>query len=135
MTPSADSNLSVYLEQCSEDGYLSTSLESIVPWFGCLLSALSFAHRLKITHRDIKLSNILIKDGQIYLADFGEAKDFLETATSTSSYLMCGTPVYRAPEVTPGNPRGLPANVFSLDCVFTEILTICSKRSLRDYQT
>jgi serine/threonine protein kinase len=135
MEPSADYNLRGYLDKCCEDGHPPNTLETITPWFGCLLHALAFAHARKITHRDIKPANILVKNGQVFLADFGEAKDFSQLAMSmTSNYMMCGTPVYRAPEVTPGNPRGLPADVFSLGCVFSEMLTVCSGRSLTDYQ-
>ncbi|PVH73323.1 kinase-like protein, partial [Cadophora sp. DSE1049] len=89
-----------------------------------LIHAIAFAHVRKISHRDIKPSNILIKAGHIYLADFGKAKDFSQYATSiTSNDFECGTPIYRAPDVTPGNPRGLSADIFSLRYVFSEMLT------------
>ena len=133
MWPSADYNLGVYLEDCCKDGCPDDNLKAIVPWFGCLLSALDFAHRLKIVHRDIKPSNILVKNQRVYLADFGEAKDNSLCAT-TSHALVFGTPVYRAPEILPGNPRGFPADIFSLGCVFSEMLTVYSQRTLTEYR-
>jgi serine/threonine protein kinase len=135
MKPAGDCDLRVYLESCTRDGNPEGALRNILPWFGCLLDALAFAHRLHVTHRDIKPSNILIKEKQVYLADFGLAKDFTLHGTSkTSNYFVCGTPVYRAPEVKPENPRGRPADVFSLGCVFSEMLTVYCERSLEDFQ-
>ncbi|KKA22722.1 hypothetical protein T310_3265 [Rasamsonia emersonii CBS 393.64] len=135
MNPVGDCDLRVYLENCTRDRNPAGALQNILPWFGCLLDALSFAHRLHVTHRDIKPSNILIKENQVYLADFGLAKDFTQYGTSkTSNFFVCGTPVYRAPEVRPDNPRGRQADVFSLGCVFSEMLTVCCGRSLDDFQ-
>ena len=99
------------------------------------MDALAFAHRLNITHRDIKPSNILIKDYQVFLADFGSAKTFtLQETSKTSNYYVCGTPVYYAPESKADNPRGRQADVFSLGCVFSEMLTVCCGRSLEAFQ-
>ena len=135
MQPVADCDLRYFLEQCVEEDYPEATLKQITPWFGCLLDTLSYAHGLKIVHQDIKPNNILVKDQQVYLADFGLAKDFSFRSTSkTSSNLVCGTPVYRAPEVRPGTPRGPLADVFALGCVFSEMLTVRSRRSLDDYQ-
>lgn len=131
----AESNLTAYLDKCSDFQYPESLLKDIPPWFGCLLNAIDFVHTLKIMHGDIKPSNILIKGGQIYLADFGEAKDFSQQANSmTSNSQIFGTAVYRAPEVTPGNLRGYEADMFSLGCVFSEMLSICSKKSLAEFQ-
>lgn len=135
MEPCADMNLGVYLDSCAESGYVAELLRSMAPWFGCLVDALAFAHQSKIAHRDIKPSNILIKGDAVFLADFGEARDFSQHETmGTANVSVCGTPVYRAPEVTPGHPRGLPADIFSLGCVFSEMLTVMSRKSLKDYQ-
>lgn len=135
MTPRADSNLGVFLEDCSKDDYPIDRLQSITPWFGCLLHALWFAHRQNIAHRDIKPSNILVKGSRIYLADFGEAKDTTEVDNSkTDNDHVRGTPVYRAPEVKTGYNVQLPADVFSLGCVFSEMLTILANHSIKEYE-
>ena len=135
MKPVADYDLRVFLERCTEKNYPDQSVEMIFPWFGCLLDALRFAHHLSVMHRDIKPLNILIKDKHVYLADFGVAKDFgFEGTSSTKDYFIYGTPVYRAPETRPGNPRGRSADIFSLGCVFAEMLTVASGRSLEEFQ-
>jgi serine/threonine-protein kinase ULK/ATG1 len=46
-----------------------------------------------IFHRDIKPANILLKDGQIKIADFGESKQ------GGMLFTHVGTPAYQAPEV------------------------------------
>lgn len=135
MKPAGDYDLWCYLENCIQEGYPTKRIQDILPWFGCLLDALAFAHRLNVTHRDIKPSNILIKDSQVYLADFGSAKDFtLQGTSKTSNYNVCGSAVYLAPETRSEHPRGRQADVFSLGCVLSEMLTVCSNRSLEAYQ-
>ena len=135
MLPVADSDLLIYLERCVNKGCPISLVKRLYPWFGCLLDALAYAHKLNINHRDIKPSNILIKDGQLYLADFGVAKDFTQHEMSaTDDYFMKGTPVYRAPETRPDNPRGPPADIFALGCVFSEMLTVRKGKSLEDFR-
>ena len=131
MNPVADYTLFTLLERRSDRISLpETDHSRILSWFGCLLDALAFAHRLNIIHRDIKPTNILIKDNRVYLADFGLAKDFTsEESSQTTNDTVHGTSVYRAPEVRPGSSRGRPADIFALGCVFSEMITILHGRS------
>ncbi|KAK0262044.1 hypothetical protein LTS09_003467 [Friedmanniomyces endolithicus] len=139
MQPVADQDLRTYLGACVKHGYPESALRSIFQWFGCLLKALSFAHGRDIVHYDIKPANILVKaEGerlQIYLADFGMAKDFSEHSTGmTGRDNVRGTPIYRAPEVKPHAYHGPMSDIFSLGCVFSEMLTVCCQRSLEEYE-
>ena len=137
MKPACDMDLRCYLERCIYNDYPADDLRQMLPWFGCLLEALAFAHRLNVTHKDIKPSNILIKDNHVYLADFGMAKDDIVTELDENgSYSVWGASVYRAPEIMPNHPqtRGPNADVFSLGCVFSEMLTVCGRRSLKEFQ-
>lgn len=133
MLPVADYDLQRFLQrECIDKRFPKVALAHLTCWFGCLLSALAFAHDAEVKHEDIKPTNILIKDHQPYLADFGCAQDFSDLEDSTSADVLAfGTPVYRAPEPP---PRGRKADVFSLGCVFSEMLTVRQGRTLEEYQ-
>ena len=134
MHPVADYNLLQFLlRKGGSEGLSRAERTHLTTWFGCLISALAFAHVQHIKHEDIKPNNILIKDYQPYLADFGCAQDFSDLPGSTSTDILAfDTPAYSAPE--PPADRGRTADVFSLGCVFSEMLTVRQGRSLDEYQ-
>ncbi|UCD18129.1 MAG: serine/threonine protein kinase, partial [Candidatus Zixiibacteriota bacterium] len=69
-----------------------------------LSSALAFAHRQKVAHRDIKPGNILVdKNNHIYLIDFGIAKEVGDAATRTAYQAL--TPQFAAPERQTGDAQ------------------------------
>ena len=132
MLPVADYDLTHFLKQCSSKNYPRADLELINAWFGCLASALTYAHGENVKHEDIKPSNILVKQKKVYLTDFGSAKDFGETeASTTEDYLDQGSPIYWPPD---RRPWGRAADVFALGCVFSEMLTVRQGKSLRNYR-
>lgn len=72
-----------------------------------ILGALSYLHRSKITHRDIKPDNILIADLDpftVKLSDFGLSKVVKHDETFLKTF--CGTLLYCAPEVFPDYGHG-----------------------------
>lgn len=133
MLPVAEYDLRDFLEhECVARNYPRSTIRQLDNWFGCLVSALTYAHNQDIEHKDIKLTNILIKNEQPYLADFGSATDFSEYETSTmTDNMFAGTPVYYAPET---RPWGRAADVFALGCVFSEMVTVRYGKSLQDYR-
>ena len=82
-----------------------------------LASALQFLRTLNIVHRDVKPSNILIKDNQCKLCDFGSAKVLCNDVNTT--YIV--TRFYRAPELILDRYYSFDVDVWSYGCVAAEI--------------
>ncbi|CBY10287.1 unnamed protein product [Oikopleura dioica] len=81
--------------------------------FSQVISALNFLHSLGILHRDIKLGNILLKDGRAKVADFGLAID----TNKTKQICICGTPNFLAPEVFQKRQHYATSDVWAAGCV------------------
>ena len=85
-------------------------------------SALTFAHRNGVVHRDVKADNILMdEDGNAYLSDFGIAKEVGTDAGGGGN--IEGTPAYLAPEQIRGGEVGPQSDVYAFGIMLYEMLS------------
>jgi serine/threonine protein kinase len=109
------------LKQAVADRRLKT-LDEKLDVLEQICDGLAFAHQNGIVHRDLKPANIhLLPDGQVKIMDFGLAR--MSGSDMTRTGLVMGTPHYMSPEQVRGEHVDARSDVFSLGCVFYEILT------------
>jgi serine/threonine protein kinase len=101
-------------------------------FLGCLTSGVRYLHDSRIRHRDIKPQNVIIKDNQVCLTDFGIAHRWETLAGATTTADSGKTAIYAAPEVIRVEPRNTAADIWSLGCIFFEIATVLSGGSIED---
>ncbi|MBZ5550104.1 MAG: protein kinase, partial [Acidobacteriia bacterium] len=110
---------------CDQNGL---TLRRRLELFRLVCSAVHYAHRHQVIHRDLKPRNILItEDGVPRLLDFGIAKvlapELVVDHASTVGEWRPMTPEYASPEQVKGQPITTAADVYSLGVLLYEMLS------------
>jgi serine/threonine protein kinase len=92
-----------------------------------LAQALQAVHDVGLVHRDVKPSNVLVRDigghDHAYLTDFGIAKAPAAQDSLTRTGWVIGTPGYLSPEQIRGQQPGPRSDLYALGCIIFEALT------------
>lgn len=129
MDPVADCNLSSFLSTTKSS---LDKLSLLRSFFGCLSSAVKYLHESKVRHRDLKPQNILIRGSSVYLTDFGISLDWEHLTRDTTTADVPKTLPYAAPEVIQYKSRNWSSDIWSLGCVFLEMVTVLKGKTVAD---
>ncbi|KAF2707911.1 kinase-like protein [Pleomassaria siparia CBS 279.74] len=136
--PCAEWNLEAFMQTTytAEDRLeRSTSLQQ---FFTCLANLFDFMHSLPLKHMDVKPQNLLVRNSKgqglgpykIYLTDFGISRAYTSVEESETETPTSFTRTYAAREVVLQESRGLSADMFSLGCVYAELLAVILDNSV-----
>jgi len=108
------------LESVLHDGQLAIGVTQVV--LNQVASALAYAHRKGVVHRDVKPANIMLdEDGWAIVTDFGIAKvQVAQNLTATGTAI--GTPTYMSPEQFHNKAITGKSDQYSLGIVAYELL-------------
>lgn len=88
-------------------------------------AAIQHAHRQGIIHRDLKPGNVLLDHaGQVFVTDFGLARNVSQESSLTQSGELLGTPQYMSPEQARGQTSliGEATDIHALGLLLFEML-------------
>ncbi|KAF2679632.1 kinase-like protein [Lentithecium fluviatile CBS 122367] len=131
LDPIADNTLLELLKH--EQPFSDIEIAILCCSFNCLATALAFLHENSVRHKDIKPSNILLSEGRVLLCDFGISLEWTESENGTTEGVSFSfTRRYAAPEVFRDGKRNSKTDIWSLGCVFLEIVSAIKGTSFDD---
>jgi serine/threonine-protein kinase len=90
-------------------------------WVTQLLGALETVHAAGLVHRDVKPANVMLRDDQALLCDFGLSR-FIDNQTRlTATGMVVGTPAYFAPELMRSEDSAPGSDLFALGALGYEL--------------
>lgn len=103
-------------------------IEIVVSITTAMASALDYAHKKGLLHRDVKPANIIVGDTDgnepsVFLADFGIARPVDDTNGITTTNMTIGTVAYAAPEQLMGESLDGRADQYALAASTFHLLT------------
>ncbi|KAK4475848.1 hypothetical protein MN116_001098 [Schistosoma mekongi] len=113
-------DLTSYLKQAKSKGE-RVSEKLIGKWLVQLLLATVYMHKSKILHRDLKTSNIFLKNGNIKVGDFGISRSMATTEELATTFI--GTPYYMSPEVLKYEGYNNKSDIWSIGIILYELCT------------
>ncbi|XP_071711602.1 cell division control protein 2 homolog A-like [Rutidosis leptorrhynchoides] len=114
-----DVDLSKYVDSCPK---YSVDPRLVKMYLHQILCGVAYFHDHGVVHRDLKLENVLVdrKANVVKVADFGLARGY---AASGQRYTPnVGTRCYRAPEVLINADAYTTFDVWSIGCIFAEMV-------------
>lgn len=105
----------------TQHAYLA--LANLISWFKQITESLGVIHSLGMLHRDLKASNIVMRDDSTpVLLDYGiESSVMLSSGFLQEAQIYC-TPFYVSPERVAGDPASIQSDLYALGILFYEML-------------
>ncbi len=124
--PATEAGTAETRRRASSSAWNRTYIETVCGLVTQVADALEHAHKARILHRDVKPSNILVReDGSAMLTDFGLAREEgLPSLTLTGEF--GGTPYYVSPEQAMARRVKVDhrTDIYSLGVTLYELLTL-----------
>ncbi|XP_053570274.1 serine/threonine-protein kinase Nek11 [Bombina bombina] len=91
----------------------------VVEWLIQLLLGVYYMHERRILHRDLKATNIFLKNNLLKIGDFGVSRLLMGSCDLATTFT--GTPYYMSPEALKHQGYDSKSDIWSLGCILHEM--------------